>query len=306
MAEAFLEMRGVSKAFAGAPALSGVDFFANRGEVHALVGENGAGKSTLIKILMGVYGRDAGTIAVEGAHVEIRSPIEAQRLGLAAVYQDVMLARHLSVAENFFLGRLSAKAGGLWVDWRDIRAKTEAFLHSLGVDVDVRTPVARLPVARSQLVAIAKAVWTGARLMVFDEPTALLSNAETDMLFNLIRRLKTDGKAIVYISHRMEEIFDLCDRATILRDGRLVRALPVAETSPEGLVSLMVGRDIPASKPRAPLKRGEPALAVKRLSGRGFENVTLEVSRGQIFGLYDGRRRAHRGAARHLRRRAAA
>ncbi len=244
-----VSMRGIGKTFAGVVALSGVDLDLRSGEVHALLGENGAGKSTLIKILMGVHARSSGTTAIDGQERAIASPLDAQALGLSAVYQDVTLAPHLSVAENFFLGHLPLSRG--LVDWGRVHAESAAFLASLGIDVDVRAKVSSLTIARQQLVAVAKVVWTGARLMIFDEPTALLTNSETEMLFGLIRRLKKDGKAILYVSHRMEEIFALCDRATVLRDGRLVRTLDVCDTTPDGVVALMVGREIVRSTPTA-------------------------------------------------------
>jgi ribose transport system ATP-binding protein len=278
-------MRGIGKNFAGVTALSGVGIDLRPGEVHALLGENGAGKSTLIKILMGVYPKSAGTIAVDGAERDITSPLDAQALGLGAVYQDVTLASHLSVGENFFLGHLPI-AGGL-VDWKKVYSESKSFLSSLGVDVDVRARVSSLTIARQQLVAIAKVVWTGARLMIFDEPTALLTNTEVGMLFGLIRRLKADGKAIVYVSHRMEEIFEICDRATVLRDGRPVRSLDVAETTPDGLVAMMVGREFVRFTPPPRPPATKKLLEVKGLTAEGrFADVNFTLHRGEILGFY--------------------
>jgi ribose transport system ATP-binding protein len=278
-------MRGIGKSFAGVTALSGIDIDLRAGEVHALLGENGAGKSTLIKILMGVHGKDAGRIEIDGVDREIASPFDAQAIGLAAVYQDVALAPHLSVAENFFMGRLPLRRG--FVDWTQFRNAANAFLTSLGIDVDVRAKVSSLTIARQQLVAIAKVVWTGARLMIFDEPTALLTNSEVAMLFGLIRRLKADGKAIMYVSHRMEEIFEICDRATVLRDGRFVRTVAVADTTPDALVAMMVGRALARSTPRATRPVAEVVLELRNVSARGrFRDVTFTLSRGEILGFY--------------------
>jgi ribose transport system ATP-binding protein len=278
-----IKIENLSKSFGGIHALSAVHFEVLPGEVHALVGENGAGKSTLIKILMGVYHKDGGSIIIDDIEAEIRNPAKAKELGLAAVYQDVMLARHLSVGENFFMGSLPLK-GGL-VDWNLVFRRTDEFLAGLGIAVDSRHLVSELTIARQQLVAIAKVVWQGARVIIFDEPTALLTNAETDMLFEIIRRLSREGKSIVYISHRMEEIFAICNRVTVLKDGRYVATLPIAETNKDQIVSLMVGRNVvfPARNYRAT----ETVLEVKNLSSaRHFADISFSVCRGEIFGIY--------------------
>lgn len=280
-----IKIENLSKSFGGVRALSSVHFEVLPGEVHALVGENGAGKSTLIKILMGVYHKDAGSIVIDGNEQEIRSPSKAKELGLAAVYQDVMLARHLSVGENFFMGSLPLK-GGL-VDWNLVFKRTDEFLAGLGIAVDSRHLVSELTIARQQLVAIAKVVWQGARLIIFDEPTALLTTAETDMLFEIIRRLSREGKSIVYISHRMEEIFSICDRVTVLKDGRYVATLSITETDKDRLVSLMVGRNVEEAFPSRRCRAAETILEVRHLSSaRHFADISFSVSRGEIFGIY--------------------
>jgi ribose transport system ATP-binding protein len=278
-----IKIENLSKSFGGVHALSSVHFEVQAGEVHALVGENGAGKSTLIKILMGVYHKDSGSIVVDGVEQEVRSPAKAKELGLAAVYQDVMLARHLSVGENFFMGALPLR-GGL-VNWNQVFKRTDEFLSGLGIAVDSRLLVSELTIARQQLVAIAKVVWQGAGLIIFDEPTALLTTAETDMLFEIIRRLSREGKSIVYISHRMEEIFAICHRVTVLKDGRHVATLPITNTDKDQLVSLMVGRNVvfPARHCRAT----ETILEVRHLSSaRHFADISFSISRGEIFGIY--------------------
>ena len=280
-----LRMEGVCKSFPGVTALSDVDFDVMPGEVHALLGENGAGKSTLIKILMGVTQRDSGRILLGCEAVEIRSPLRAQALGLAAVYQDVMLARHLSVGENFFMGRLPRRRG--LVDWAQVHRETDAFLSSLGLHIDPRTRVGDLTVARQQLVAIAKVVWIGARVIVFDEPTALLTTSETDILFGIIARLKAENKAIIYISHRLEEIFKVCDRATVLRDGSRVGCVDVAGATEDALVSMMVGRTIAQAFPHRKSNPGETVLEVRNLGAADrLKDISFELRRGEILGMY--------------------
>jgi ribose transport system ATP-binding protein len=283
---ALLEMRGIGKRFPGVKALDQVDLMLYPGEVHALLGENGAGKSTLIKILMGIYQRDEGSIQRAGQSVQIASPLDAQALGLAAVYQDVMLSRHLSVAENFFMGKLPLRFG--MVDWKGMRAQSERFLRELGIAVDVTALVGELPVAQQQLVAIAKVLWGGAQIVVFDEPTALLTTRETDILFGLIEKLKSQNKAILYVSHRMEEIFRICDTATVLKDGQLVKRVDLKEHNEASLVALMVGRTLTDAFPKRKFHpAGEVRLSARSLNrGKQLRNVSIDVRAGEILGLY--------------------
>jgi ribose transport system ATP-binding protein len=286
MADPLLQVQDVSKSFGGAKALSSVQFELLPDEIHAIVGENGAGKSTLIKILMGVYPRDSGTIKIGGQEVDIRSPHRARALGLAAVYQDIMLARHLSVGENFFMGNLPQKGG--FVNWGLVFGKANQFLSELGVHVNSREIVSHLTIARQQLVAIAKVVWQGAKLIIFDEPTALLTTPETEMLFQIIRRLKRDGKSVIYISHRMEEIFGICDRVTVLKDGKYVGTRETAETTRDQLISMMVGRELTHAFPAREYHRGsEQILEVRNLnSGKRFRDINFTLHRREIFGIY--------------------
>jgi ribose transport system ATP-binding protein len=280
-----LRVEAVSKSFSAVQALSAVNFELLPGEIHALVGENGAGKSTLIKILMGVYAKDSGKILIDEVAQEIRSPVRAKELGLAAVYQDVMLAQYLSVGENFFMGSLPQRLG--LIDWKLAYCRTDAFLAELGIEVDARALISELTVARQQLVAIAKVVWQGARIIIFDEPTALLTTAETGMLFGIIRRLKNDGKAVIYISHRMEEIFAICDRVTVLKDGAYVTTLKTSETNKEHLISLMVGRDVTEAFPARRYHSGKTVLEVKNLSSSGrFDKIDFALHYGEILGIY--------------------
>ena len=280
-----LRMENITKTFPGVRALSGVDLEVMPGEVHALLGENGAGKSTLIKILMGVFPADSGHILIDGSGVHIASPIRAGMLGLAAVYQDVMLARQLSVGENFFMGRLPRR--GRLVDWRRVHRETAEFLSTLGIEVDPRVQVQHLTIARQQLVAIAKVIWAGARIIVFDEPTALLTTAETEVLFGIIGRLRRDGRSIIYISHRLEEIFRICDTATVLKDGALVRRVRVADTDEDALVAMMVGRSVGQAFPARRFHDGPSLLEVRGLSARDrLYDIGFTLRRGEILGLY--------------------
>ena len=280
-----LRLEGIDKSYPGVRALSDVSLQVAAGEVHAILGENGAGKSTLIKIMMGAIQRDAGRILLDGEPVEIRSPLRAQALGLAAVYQDVTLAQPLTVGENFFMGHLPMT--GWLVDWSRVWQETDSFLRQLGILTDARSRVADLPIAQQQLIAIAKVIWGGARLIIFDEPTALLTNAETNILFGIIGRLRQEGRAVIYISHRLEEIFRVCDSATILKDGSFVQRVLVNEVSEDTLVSLMVGRSLDKAYPQRHPKPGKIALKLRGLTATGrLNNVDLDLRHGEILGMY--------------------
>jgi ribose transport system ATP-binding protein len=277
---------GISKAFPGVRALDQVDFVLRPGEVHALVGENGAGKSTLIKILMGVYRRDSGSLAVKGREVREFSPEAAQGCGMAAVYQDISLARSLTVGENFYLGHMPKTTFGT-IDWNQAYARCGALLAELGLDIDPRAPLSSLSVAEQEMVAIAKPVFENADILVFDEPTALLAAEETEILFSIIRKLRGEGKGIIYISHRMEEIFTICDSVTVLKDGRHVRTMPVSETNPDDLVRLMVGRSMEDMYTIKRARHGAVAIEVDGLSREPrFRDISFDVHHGEIFGLF--------------------
>ena len=278
--------RGLTKTFPGVRALDGVDFALRPGEVHALVGENGSGKSTLIKILMGAYRLDAGEIEIKGHPVHDLTPERARALGLAAVYQDVTLARQLSVGENFFLGAMPRTRWGA-IAWSEARQRAAAVLHDLGLDIDPRSRLQDLPVAKQEMVAIAKAVFENSDIIVFDEPTALLTDDETQLLFSIIRRLRDAGKGIIYITHRLEEVFGVCDRVSVLKDGKLVRTMKAGEVDQDGLMRLMVGRSMADMYMIRRLPPGEPVLAVHNLSREPrFRNVSFDVRKGEIFGLF--------------------
>lgn len=282
-----LELRGISKTFPGVKALDDVSFAVWPGEVHMLLGENGAGKSSLMKVLCGAYQADAGEYFHEGEKVEIRSPADARRLGIAVIFQEFSLVPYLDVAQNIFLGReFSSRIPGL-VDRRRLYREAQAVLDLIGLDVDPRTKIHTLGVAQQQMVEIGKALSQDARILVMDEPTAALSDRETERLFEVMRELQAKGVAIVYISHRMAEVFALGDRITVLRDGKLVGRARPGETTPDELVRMMVGRNVDMSYPRHfAAEPGEVVLEVKGLSAKnGIRDIDLKVRAGEIVGL---------------------
>src|SRR5580704_16042300 len=280
-----VSMTDIHKSFPGVRALKGVSFGVKAGEVHGLVGENGAGKSTLIKILMGAYSKDAGTITIEGKEVEIHNPLQAKSHGLAAVYQDVMLARHLSVGENFFLGKLPRRLG--LIDWKKVHQVAGETLRDLDLSIDSRILVRHLSAAHQEMVTIAKAVYEESKLIVFDEPTALLTNEQVAELFRLIRKLKAKNVGIIYISHRMEEIFSICDRVTILKDGEWVDTLRVSETDQDAIITRMVGRSIGEMYSIHHQERREKVLEVRGLTREPrFRNVDFDLYQGEILGFF--------------------
>nr|MBA3439083.1 sugar ABC transporter ATP-binding protein [Pyrinomonadaceae bacterium] len=234
-----LRMEGITKSFAGVTALANVDFAVERGEVHALVGENGAGKSTLIKILTGAYQRDGGTIRLEGQSVNFRTPEEAQSRGVVAVYQEVNLLAFRTVAENIFLGREPRRFG--LIHWKRMNRDAHVLLERLGLEIDPRATLGSLNIALRQMVAIARGISLGAKVLVLDEPTSSLMEHEVTVLYDLVRRLRAENVGIVYISHRFDEVYTICDRATILRDGRLIGTRRLAELDRLDLVCLMLG-----------------------------------------------------------------
>lgn len=284
--EEIVSMKNIYKTFPGVKALTDVSIIVKKGEVHALVGENGAGKSTLIKILMGVYEKSKGEIYIEGVKKEIKNPIMARELGLSAVYQDITLAKHLSVGENFYLGHLPIK-NKLFVDWKYINETTYSTLKKLDIDVDPTMQLSKLPVAKQEMVSIAKAVHYKAKLIVFDEPTALLTIDETHELFKLIEKLKASGIGIIYISHRLEEIFQICDTVTVLKDGYLSGTQKVSETNEDKLISLMVGRNIEDMYAINHKKTDEVVLELKNFSkDKVFTDINFKLYKGEILGMF--------------------
>lgn len=281
-----LEMQGISKHFGSLAALDGVDFSVRQGEIHALIGQNGAGKSTLMKILAGVYSPDAGQVRIDGQPVQFAHPRDALRLGIGTVYQDLSLVPKLSVADNIFLGR---EIGGFLLDHRASIRQSAELLSSLGVtQIDVMRRVGTLSVAQQQLVEIAKVLAYNPRILVLDEPTAALAEDETALLFHILDTLRVRGIAIIFISHRFKEILDHCDRATVLRNGRLVKTLPMQGVSEETLVELTIGERTESffHRERAHRQVGEVVLSVEELSvGRVVRNVSFALRRGEIVGM---------------------
>ncbi|MCW5952488.1 MAG: sugar ABC transporter ATP-binding protein, partial [Propionibacteriaceae bacterium] len=244
MSERLLEVQGISKAFPGVQALADVEFYLDKGEVLALVGENGAGKSTLMKILSGIYTRDTGTIWVDGKEEPITSPTEAQQLGIAIIYQEMNLMPHLTVAQNIYIGREPRTAGGFGLNERALNKKAAEHLDRLGIALSPTTVVGTLTVAKQQMVEIAKALSYDSRVLIMDEPTSALTAAETETLFTLINDLRARGTGIIYISHRMEELGRIADRVSVLRDGRYVGSLGKGEFDVQKVIEMMVGRHI--------------------------------------------------------------
>lgn len=284
--ENIVEMKNISKEFPGVKALSNVDLDIRKGEVHALVGENGAGKSTIIKILMGVYTKTSGEIFIEGKQVEFKAPSQAQKYGLGAVYQDVNLAKHLSVAENFFMGNLPRTRFGT-VDYKKMHEETKAVLDSIEVYVNPKTIIRNLSVAQQEMVSIGKTFHQKAKLVIFDEPTALLTNDETKQLFKIIELLKKNNVGILYISHRMEEIFEISDRVTVLKDGNKVGTVQTNETNEDELINMMVGRNVENMYDIEKPIPGDIILEVENLGRQGvFHNINFNIRKGEIFGMY--------------------
>jgi len=293
MDNAFLRMAGISKSFPGVVALQDVSLDVAPGEILALLGENGAGKSTLLKILSGAQQQDQGTISLEGRDVAFATPHAAQRLGIATIYQEFTLAPNMTIAENVFIGREPGPR--LFVSWRRMAAETRAITSRLGLDLDPFALVRDLSVAEQQMVEIARALSMRSRLIVMDEPTSALSSTEVEKLFRIVRDLRAEGLGIIFVTHRLDEVMALCDRFTVLRDGRQVGSGAVADTTIDGVIRLMVGRAVNTLfAHRAAAEPGAVALRVEGLTRTGttqdphaavLADVTLEVRRGEILGL---------------------
>lgn len=280
-----LALEEVSKSFGAVRALRGVSLRLYAGEAHALAGENGAGKSTLIKALAGVHRPDTGTVLLDGSPVEFHGPADARDAGVAVIYQEPTLFPDLSVAENIFVGRQPTRSFGR-VDHRAVKQAAADLFARLGVDLDPEQPARGLSIADQQLVEIAKALSFDARVLIMDEPTAALTGSEVSRLFGVVRTLREQGAAVLFISHRLEEIFELCQRVTTLRDGTWISSEPLAGLTEDDLVRRMVGRDLDELYPKQETETGEAALTVRRLTCEGvFTDVSFEVRRGEIVGL---------------------
>jgi len=280
-----LSMRKIRKTFPGVLALDDVDFDLRRAEVHVLLGENGAGKSTLVKILSGAHRKAGGEVHLFGERIEIESPRQAQQLGIGIIYQELNLVPSLTAAENMFLGREKTTSLGL-IDRKALRSSAQSILADLGLRLDYDRPVRDFGIAQQQMIEVAKALSLDAKILVMDEPTSALSETEIRQLFGTIRRLKAKGVAIIYISHRLEEIFEIGDRVTVLRDGKCVGTKNVAETSKSELVRMMVNRELKEQYPRQRPPMGEEVLRVQNLCRRGtLKNISFALRRGEILGI---------------------
>jgi len=281
-----LRLEGIVKTFPGVRALDGVDLEVRAGEVHALLGENGAGKSTLMKVLAGMHQPNEGRIFLEGREVQMANPMDAKAQGVVLIHQELSLCDGLSVAENVYLGELPYSRWG-FVDWSTLHAKTNEILKKLNCNFDARTRVSDLSIARQQMVEIARALTVDAKVVVFDEPTASLTDAEKVVLFDVIRDLRDRGAGIVYISHRMDEIFALSDRLSVLRDGSYRGTKVTAETNEDEVTQMMIGRSLTHEKNVSTVEPGAIALEVRGLScGKLFKDVSFEVRRGEVVGFY--------------------
>ncbi len=280
--EHFLEMLHISKAFGGVAALDDVTFFAEAGEIHALMGENGAGKSTLMNILSGVYRMDKGELHLNGEHVSVTNPARARELGISIIHQEFALANDLTVAENIFIDRLDR-----FINWRELEQKTQVLLDELGFDdLSPRSKVGSISVAYQQVVEICKALSRNSRILVFDEPTAVLTSNEVDKLFSIIKSLRDKGVCIIYISHRLNEIFELCSKITVLKDGKYVDTVSTEDVTEKQLVRLMIGRELSEMFPPKTAAIGDVVFEAEHISVPGIaEDISFNVREGEILGV---------------------
>ena len=282
--ENILSLKGVSKSFPGVKALDNVDFSVRKGEVHALAGENGAGKSTLMKILSGSYRKDEGTVEFDGRKVEVRSPKDAENLGLSIIYQELNIFQGLTVAENIYVGRQPKKNGV--VDWKKMYTEAEKLFDELHIKLDVRKKVRGLSIAQQQMIEIAKAVSAHAKLVIMDEPTSSLATHETKLLFEIINRLRDNGVAIIFITHRLDEIFEISDRVTVMRDGCSIGTCDTGDITKAELITMMIGREMTKQFPVRHAVIGEELLMLDNISdGKKVKGVSFAVARGEVLGF---------------------
>jgi rhamnose transport system ATP-binding protein len=285
VSEFILELRNISKSFSGVEVLHHVSFALRPGEVHALLGENGAGKSTLVKVITGVHQPDSGEILLDGQPVRFGDTRETRQAGITAIYQELSLFPDLNVAENIFVGCQPVTAAGR-IDWRKLYRKAEELLTSLGVHLDLRQKARGLTIAQQQMVEIARAFSLNARILIMDEPTSSLTLSEVADLFRLVRRLRDEGTAIIFISHRLEELFEIADRVTVLRDGTYVDTKSMKDVTRDDLIRMMVGRTITNLFPKQDVKAGDVALKVEHLTREGsFWDISFELHKGEILGM---------------------
>ena len=278
-----LEISGISKVFPGVQALDNVSMSFRKGEVHALLGENGAGKSTFIKILTGAQPPSSGTIRFDGREYASFTPMQAKQLGLSAIYQEFNLFPHLDISENIFYGRELKK--GIFRDKKKMDQLTAQYCKDMGIELDPRTLVKDLGVAQQQIVEIVKSVSTQARVLIMDEPSAPLTNREVEAMFRIVRRLKANGVTIIYISHRLEELFEICDRVSVMRDGKYILTDEMSNMTREKLIAAMVGRELGESYPQTQGSSSEVVLDVSNLSNDRLHNISFQLKKGEILGI---------------------
>lgn len=278
-----LTLKNITKEFPGVKALDDVTINIERGTIHGLVGENGAGKSTLIKVLSGIYQPNKGEIILDGKPCRFNSPIEARRAGISVVHQEIKLAEPLSVAENMFLGNVQLKNG--LVDWKGMRRRAREIVEDLGMDIDINAQVSSLTVAKKQIVEIMHAINNNSRILIMDEPSAVLTDRELEVMFRIVKQLRDEGITIIYISHRLDEIFGLCSNVSVLRDGCHIDTIPVASVDRQGLINMMVGREMGQEYPKEVGNVGGTILEVKNLSRGILQDISFEVKSGEVFGI---------------------
>ncbi len=278
-----LEMKNICKSFPGVVALDNVSFNLRRGEVHALLGENGAGKSTLMKIIGGIYEKDSGKMLLEGKEVHFTNTRQASENGIEVIHQELNMCRHLTVAENIFLGRELTRFG--FIDERSQNSAAKEIIERFGMDFSPRTVVGNLPVSRQQMVEIAKSTSVNAKIIIMDEPTSSLTQREISELFTIMKQLKSQGKSIIYISHRLEELEEIADRITVLRDGKFIAEKDFEQTGIQEIISLMVGREIKEKYPKINVKKGEKIMSVSNLTSDFVNDVSFDLFSGEIIGF---------------------
>ncbi|WP_028552546.1 sugar ABC transporter ATP-binding protein [Paenibacillus sp. UNC451MF] len=288
LSTALLQMNRISKSFPGVKALQQVDFEVRGGEIHALLGANGAGKSTLIKVLSGAYLPDEGEISIDGKALVIHGPSDAMSSGIQCVYQEVdtALVSRLTIAENIMLDRITHGNGSGWVNWSSLNKEADRIVREIGLSIDVRRQVAELSIAQKQLVLIARALAQQAKFIIFDEPTAPLSNEEADQLFRIMDRLKSEGVGCIFISHRLNEVFRISDRVTVMRDGQRISTQSASDTNAQAVIEQMLGRTFEEEFPKVEVAIGEPLLEAKDITfSTKVRGVNLTVHRGEIVGV---------------------
>ena len=287
MNNCIIKMKGIKKYFYGVKALDGVDFQVRTGEVHALIGENGAGKSTLVKILTGVYQPTAGTIILNDKPTQFPSPQVSQKAGISAIHQEATMFPDLSVMENIFMGHHIRNKSNSLLSWREMKDKTQILLNKLELDIRPDTKVRNLSIAQRHMVEIAKALSLDAKIVIMDEPTSALTLKEVEYLYKIIRKLKSEGKAIIFISHKFEEVFEIADYFTVLRDGKYIGEGAIADITVDKIVQMVIGRSLEQMYPKLEAEKGNIILKVENLSKIGvFKNISFDLHKGEILGFF--------------------